>query len=111
MKILSEEELAAKLDFRSPLHPPQEETESVWCIPFEYGGNPKGTRISIAKAKEIAAELRASVAEAEFRQLRKAFEDEKQRGEQLERQCTKALGDKFDLERQVAILKKRRRSK
>jgi hypothetical protein len=103
MKIMSEEELAARLDFRRPLHPAPEEPESVWCIPFEFGESPKGTRIS------IAAELRASVAEAELRQLRKHFEEEKKRADDLSFQLSKAGLERSVLMNEVAILKRRPR--
>lgn len=82
MEILTESQMAARLDFRRPLQPePDPPRDGVWCIPFEFGPSEKGTRISIAKAKEIAAELRASVAEAEKRELLHAFKAEQKRVE------------------------------
>jgi hypothetical protein len=106
MEILSEEEMAAKLDFARPLHPKPEEPEIIWCIPFEWGKNAKGTRISIAKAKEIAAELRASVAEAEKRELRRAFDLEKKRGEELGNKSANVERMLFDSQQEILILKR-----
>lgn len=105
MKIISEEELATKLDFMRPIHPAPDETESLWCIPFEFGMNPKGTRISISKAKEISAELRASVAEAELRQLRKYFDVEKKRADDFAGQASKAEGEKAAAQGECMMLR------
>lgn len=106
MEILTEEELAMKLDFRRPLHPPPE-PKTAWCIPFEYGANEKGTRISIPKAKQIAAELRAEVAEAEKRELFRAFEQEKARGENLSTQLSKAHVETLDAKSELVELKRK----
>jgi hypothetical protein len=85
MEVLSAQEMASRLDFQRPLHETKEpERESMWCIPFEWGANTKGTKISIAKAKEISSELRASVAEAEMRELRRYFD----RNEQVFKEAT-----------------------
>lgn len=111
MKIIAEEELATRVDFRRPLHPPPDPPESPWCIPFEFGGCPKGTRISIAKAKEIAAELRASVAEAELRQVRKAYADEVERNIDLCAQYSAASDQRLAALQEVAELKQKLRSR
>jgi hypothetical protein len=79
MDVLTPEQMVARLDFMRPLKPEPEEPDSAWCIPFEYGGIAKGTKISISKAREIAAELRAAVAEAEKREFKRAFEQERDR--------------------------------
>lgn len=111
MRVLSEEEMVARLDFMRPLHPPEEPKDGQWCIPFEYGGLAKGTRISIAKAREIAAELRAAVAEAEKRELRLAFDDERKRSESLGAQFSAQVEKTQDALMEVAILKKRLRKR
>ena len=87
----------------------------VWCIPFEWGANVKGTKISIAKAKEIAAELRAAVAEAEKRELRLAFDREIERAKELSKQSAdqgnklfEAVRQVAELQHQIRVLKKKR---
>lgn len=109
MTILTEEEMAARLDFRRPLHPTPEPKETIWCIPFEFGPGEKGTRISISKAKEIAAELRASVAEAEKRELYRAFKAEEERCVHLSQQFSKANDEKFAALSELVILKQKLR--
>jgi hypothetical protein len=109
MEVINEQEMAARLDFRSPLHEPKEPPVSLWCIPFEYGGLRKGTRISISKAKEIAAELRAAVAEEEKLELKRAFDREKERADEAGKRNMKAMEDNFRLEQEVALLKRRLR--
>jgi hypothetical protein len=111
MEVRSEQEMAVSLDFRRPLHPEPEERESIWCIPFEWGANAKGTRISIAKAKEISSELRAAVAEAEQRELRRYFDREKARGDDLSKRLAEAQRDTFEAKGEIAILKQRLRAK
>jgi len=98
-----------KLDFRRPLHPPTEKPESAWCIPFEYGANEKGTCISIPKAKQIAAELRAEVAEAEMRELRRAFEDERRRSQTFAEQASTAQSDALLARAEVGELTRKAR--
>ena len=109
MKVVTEEELAMRLEFRRPLHPPPEEPASAWCIPFEYGANEKGTRISIPKAKQIAAELLKEVAEAEKRELYKAFQAEKRRAEEFGRQLTEAVDERTRALLQMGEMTRRRR--
>ncbi len=109
MKIIGESEMAARLDFMRPLHPSPEPPGGVWCIPFEWGANEKGTRISIAKAKEIAAVLRASIAEAEMRQLRKAFEEEQARTAKLVSDYSEASDARYAALAEVATLKQKLR--
>ena len=111
MEILSKEELASRIDFRRPLHPEPEEPDNMWCIPFEWGSNVKGTYISIAKAKEIAAELRASVAEAEMRALRRYFDREKERGDSLCRQLSQAQLEALSAKAEIRDLKGRLRAR
>lgn len=111
MKVLTEEEFSSRLDYRRPLDPPPEESVGLWCIPFEYGTNGKGTRISIALAKQISAELRAEVAEAENRQLLKLFKDEQKRGDELRRQYSQASDQRRDALDEVAKLKQKLRAK
>ena len=105
MEILSEEELGARIDFKRPLHPEPEKRPGLWCIPFEWGLNGKGTLITIAKAKEIAAELRASVAEAEKRELRHYFDEEKERTAEFGRQLSAERDKTFAAQSEVAILR------
>lgn len=107
MKILTPEEFTSRFEFVGPIHPAPEEKQGAWCIPFEYGSNVKGTRISIAKAKEIAAELRAAVAEAEKRLVLEAFQDEKARCEALREQLSKEHQKSFEERTKVAELKAR----
>ena len=111
MEVLTEEELAARLDFRRPLKDATEERESIWCIPFEWGSNVKGTKISIAKAKEIAAELRREIAESELRQLRHYFQRETERAAELGRQSSEEREKVFTLQGEVAQLKRQLRAK
>lgn len=108
---MSEEDLAARLDFRRPLHPAPEAPTTPWCIPFEYGSNVKGTRISVAMARQIAAELRAAVAEEELRQMRVHFGREVERAKEIGAQYTKATDEKFALMGEVNELKKRLRKR
>lgn len=110
MEILTEEEMAARVDFARPLKP-TEERESLWCIPFEYGHGAQGTRISIAKAREIAADLRANVAEAEKRELRRAFKAEQDRCKAFEGQLRDYQTRVDELFAQVAELTRRLRAK
>lgn len=105
MKILSADELYARLDFMSPIHPPEEQKLGVYCIPFEYGDQRKGTRISIAKAKEIVAELRADIAEAEKQQLREAFDAELKRGEERSRQHSQLQDELMQAKQESAQLR------
>lgn len=98
MQILTEEELSARLDYRRPLEsaPEVPEREPLYCIPFEYGSNTKGTLISLALAKTIAAELRAAIAEHDKRELYRAFKQEEQRCRSLMEQVTAANDRHFD---------------
>lgn len=113
MKVIDEKDMTIRFDFLRPLKPLPEESESVWCIPFEYGANEKGTRISISKAKEIAAELRAEIAEAEKRELFRAFKQEEARAIAAHQSSASAHEEKFALMQQLEKLKKenRRRKK
>jgi hypothetical protein len=111
MEILSQSELAARLDFMSPLKEPEEQRESQWCIPFEYGNQRKGTKISIAKAKEIAACLRADIAEAEKRELFRAFKAEEERCKRLLEQSAKAEHELNVARVEIATLNRRLRAK
>ncbi len=109
MQILTEDELVAKLDFRRPLNPVPEERPGAWPIPFEYGACEKGTKISIAKAKQIAAELRAEVAEAEKRELYAAFKQEEKRSAAIGAQYSQAMDEKFTALAELAVLKNKHR--
>jgi len=111
MEILSESELSSRIDFVSPIHPEPEKPTGTWCIPFEYGANEKGTKVSIAKAKEIAAELRAAVAEAEKLELRQAFDREVQRSESLGEQHVAAQKENIELRAELHELKRRNRAR
>jgi hypothetical protein len=109
MEILSEGQMVARLEFMRPLKPVPDEPPSQWCIPFEWGGLPKGTRISIAKAKEIAAELRASVAEAEKRELRRALDQEKACSDETSKSSAKYQLETHELRAEIVRLKRRLR--
>jgi hypothetical protein len=111
MKILSESEMGARFDFMRPLARESAATEvvGIWCIPFEYGDNAKGTRISISKAREIAAELRAAIAEAEKRELYQAFKAEEARVRAIEEQYTRASDQVTRLTGEIADLRRRHR--
>jgi hypothetical protein len=112
MEVLSETDLAARLDFMRPLHPQVPvKSESTWCIPFEYGSNEPGTRISVSKAREIASELRMHVAEYERRELRRALDREKEQAESLGKRAIELQDAMFSLETQVATLKAKLRGK
>lgn len=87
MEILTEEEMAMRIDYRAPLQkedpnaiPPK---QSVYAIPFEYGENRKGTVISVALAKQIAAELRAEIAEWDKQEIFRAFKEEQARSSRI----------------------------
>jgi hypothetical protein len=111
MNVLTESEMAARMDFVRPLKQPAPERESIWCIPFEFGPGEKGTRISISKAREIASELRASIAEAEKRQLQQAFDEERKRGDTLCHQYSEEADARRMAEHELAELKRKARSR
>lgn len=69
------------------------------------------TRISIAKAKEIAAELRASVAEAELRLVRAALVDEQTRCAELCRQYSEASDARHAAQSELAELRRKMRGR
>ncbi len=107
MEVLTEAEMAARLDFRRPLkEEPYKQVQgpSLWRIPFEWGGLPKGTLITVAKAKEIAAELRRLVAEAEVEDWRRAFEEEKDRCKTFEASLSKSHEETFQVKRERNVL-------
>ena len=107
---MSQEALAAKLDFMRPLHAVEpEREEGMWRIPFEWGSNEKGTKISIAKAREISSELRAQVAEAEYRELRRYFDKEVERGAELERQLSELQRKLFESSTAIILLEEKLR--
>lgn len=111
MDILSEQELAAKVNFARPLKEPPEERESLWNIPFEPGNCPIGTRISVSKAREISAELRALVAEAEKRELLRYFKKERDRADQALRESAEWQQKFHEMEAEVVRLNRRKRPK
>ncbi len=115
MEILTEEEMAARLDFRRPLKQEPEDAipprQSVYSIPFEYGANPKGTVISIAKAREIAAELRAEIAEFDKREIFRAFKQEEARSKSFGEQLSAKDKELFDAKSQIAHLERKLRAK
>jgi hypothetical protein len=112
MEILTPDEFAAKFDFRRPIKEPPPEEHGAWPIPFEYGKNANGTRISIAMAKTIAAELRAEVAEAENREVLRAFKQEQERSaEALKQSASLAFLREHDLRAEIEELKRILRSK
>jgi len=82
--------MGERIGFVRPLKPTPHEVESLWCIPFEYAGNHKGTRISVSKAKEIAADLRAAIAEAEQRDMLRYFERERKHNVELRKQLAES---------------------
>jgi hypothetical protein len=111
MEILNPSQLASRLDYTRPLKEEPEKEDSVWCIPFEYGANGKGTRISIALAKTISAELRAAVAEAEKKELRRYFDREKERGDELSKRSAETEQALFDAKGTIAHLERRLRAR
>lgn len=110
MKILSEQEMAETLNFARPLRPEPDPPQSIWCVPFEWGGNVKGTKISISKAKEIAAELRALVAEAEGRELRRHFDQEAARANDLSRRLADKERELAEANATIEVLERRLRA-
>jgi len=96
MEILTPGEMAAKFDFVSPMKEEPEERVDMWPISFEYGGLKKGTRISISKAKEISAELRAAVAEAEKKEIKRAFDQERKSLEEANKRSAQHQQDFYD---------------
>jgi hypothetical protein len=109
--ILNAEQLSERVNFARPLKSEPEDTESLWNIPFEYGNCPKGTRISLSKAREIAATLRALIAEAETRQLRREYDSLKARAEESGRQYTAAAENYLAALGVIADLKRRLRTR
>jgi predicted nucleotidyltransferase component of viral defense system len=106
MKIITQDELAERLDFMRPMQPPEETSaQKTWPIPFEYGSNEKGTRISVSKARYIAAELRAEVAEAEKRELYDAFKAEQRRVGEAHKNTGAAENKWYAAMQEIAILK------
>lgn len=111
MKILTEEEMQTRLEYARPLKPSGEVPSRRWCIPFEYGANEKGTRISIPEAKRIAAELRAEIAEAEKCELFEAFKKEEERSKNLGRLYSETETKWFEVQHEIAELKRKLRAK
>jgi len=109
MNVISEQELIARLDFRRPLTPKRPELPSAWPIPFEYGENQEGTRISVTKAREIIAELRAEVVEYEKGELLRAFEAEKARVDAITKQYSEMSDRWMNAMQENAALKRRLR--
>lgn len=110
MEILTEEEMAMRIDFRSPLQkedpdaiPPR---QSVYSIPFEYGNANKGTMVSVAKARQIVAELRAELAEWDKREIFRAFKQEQARSKEFADQVSKATRDLYDAKATIAHLER-----
>lgn len=85
--------------------------EHPWPLLFEVGNYPKGTRISIARAKEIAANLRASIAEAEMAELQHAFEREKERSATMAKIHAEAEEEVSRAHQQIATLQRRLKAK
>lgn len=110
MKVLTPDEFEAKFDFVRPINPAPEPSTSTWCIPFEYGDCPKGTKVSIAMAKQISAELRSAVAEAEKRELRVAFDEARASVEDLKAREAKAQLEAYAAVGELAALKRKIRS-
>lgn len=115
MEILSEEEMAARIDFKRPLKPEPEDAipprQSVYSIPFEYGENPRGTVISIAKAREIAAELRAEIAEFDKREVFRALKQEQARSKSFGQQLSAKNKELFEAMSRIALLEQRLRAR
>jgi hypothetical protein len=109
MEVISESDMASRLDYMRPLKQEPEKPPGTWCIPFEYGANEKGTRISVVLARTIAAQLLCAVAEAEKRDIRQAFEREQERSASIVRQYTEASDERFLLRSQVATLERKLR--
>jgi hypothetical protein len=111
VEVLTEEQLAGRIDYRRPMKDVPDERESLWCIPFPYGSNHRETKISIALAKTISAQLRADVAEAEQRELKRYFDRQTKRAEEMGRQCSDEQKKVFALQGEVADLKRRLRNR
>lgn len=108
MEILGEGEMAERLDFMRPLKE-EPEKRSMWCIPFEYGSNDKGTRISVSKAKTIAAELRAAVAEEEKAQLLVYFKREEETNKRILHEKSLLETELYAVKAKLAQLERRLR--
>lgn len=111
MDVLSEKEMAERLDFRRPLKAEHEEAPSMWCIPFGYGSNHKSTTITISKAREIAAQLRADIAEAEKAELLRLFKREEERANALSRSAADYQKAMYEAQCEVAALTRKLRAK
>lgn len=114
MEILSQDDMDARIGSARPLNKAAADAdangESLWCIPFPEGGHPE-TRISIMRAKIIAAELTIRVLEAEKRQLLRGFKKEQERGKESGRQYTEMSNRWMEAQNEVMKLRKRRRKR
>ncbi len=107
MQILTPDEMASTLDFVRPMAKPPETPAggSSWPIPFEYGPDSAGTRVSVAKARQIIAELAARIAEHERRELYLAFKREEKRCESIAADYSKAMEEKYEMARELAAVR------
>lgn len=107
MEILTEMQLSERLNYKRPLKEEPEQPDDAWPVPFEYGANIKGTRISIGLAKTIAAELLKEVAEAEKRQLFHHFKYEEKRANDNSKRYADEQLKVYELQGEVATLKRK----
>jgi hypothetical protein len=87
MDVLSKDEMDARISEVRPIkgeHPSV--PDSFWSIEQPWQ---KGSYISVEKAKRYAAELRALVAENEFRYLKREFDREVERNKDITAQLYK----------------------
>jgi hypothetical protein len=110
MEILSELQLSERVNYKRPMQEEPEKPDDAWPIPFEYGANIRGTRISIGLAKTISAELRAEVAEAEKRQLYHHFKYEERRANDNSKRYADEQLKVYELQGEVTRLKRKLRT-
>jgi hypothetical protein len=114
VEILSQDDMDARISSARPLNKdtPSGLPSSLWNIPAPWE---PGAFISIEKAKRYAAELRAFVAEAEFRYLKREWDREVERNKtitaQLHERCQKAESESSTYLMELARLKKKLRGK
>jgi hypothetical protein len=110
MDILSQDDMDARISLVRPLNgeTPSGLPDKLWNIPCPWE---PGAFISMEKAKRYAAELRALVAEAEFKLMKREYDREVERNKtitaQLHERCNEAEKRKQIAWQETARLKKK----
>jgi hypothetical protein len=113
MDILSQQQMRDRLDFMRPLHKKEDESpaRNDYPIPFEYGSNEKGTRISVSKAKVIAAELLKEIALVEKEEILRYFKREEETVKRVLHESAQYQSQTHELKAQIAVLERRLRNR